>query len=694
MNRYRFILIPLILLFAAGLGFSVLRLSSASGAVPAETVTIQTTATPTRTSMPTATATPTATLEPTATATPTPAPITLPVTNGTPIPDLPYEVITTENVQRLREIARYGYPRLLETNPYRLTADGKTIVVGTTLGLEFYDAQTQEKTGALEVEFLRDYDLTPDGQYLLTFAGEKLTVWTRDGRVVRAFDLPIGDAWALNPAALSPDGALLAVQRKKADWQEADKVDVYRVADGSLVDTVRGMGVVFSPDGQYLATVFDGSVRLYPVAELGQGWEKRLPKQTLPWCGDANERCGLAFSPDGTLAAVVRAARVDVYQVAERKLVRQVSGWEAQGTYYLPQVQVAEGRLLVTTLPVYDSQGKVQTPAQAIVVDIVSGEWVSKSDVESGFAYLDGGQVRTFWWQAEGEMPNFWRPYVTIENDKLILREVIGSGFVTCVNQECIYLNSQNKFIGPNGIGYILLPDGGSKYQVLREDTGESLVTFSAPKDAYIWFQVIPSQFGDVVVVEVTQGRSTFTTAYRSDGRRAEIADNFVEKILFSDQKIVFSIFSQGLLVLDIEHWSVNRLGTDEDLIYFSGDKAFIAKQSWEEGVTAVQLVDLSSRKSDYILVPGWRMGTTWGSSGYEIAESAEKTGNLFLVSTGGLIYAIDLERKELIGQINATSPYSNAVMKISPNKHILLTYGTDGFIRVWAVVPEGANVR
>src|SRR5690606_16176314 len=125
-------------------------------------------------------------------------------------------------------------------------------------------------------------------------------------------------------------------------------------------DTVRGEGAVFSPDGQYLATVFDGSVRLYPVVELGEGWEKRLPKSTLPWCGDANERCNLVFSTDGTLAAVVRAGRVDVYRVAERKLVRQVSGWEAD-QYALPQVQfgVDGGQMVITTPALYDSQGNV-----------------------------------------------------------------------------------------------------------------------------------------------------------------------------------------------------------------------------------------------------------------------------------------------------------------------------------------------
>lgn len=411
MNRIRFVLIPLILLI-----LTACSPAPAAGKQVTPSVTLPSTWTPTATATTNPTFTPTPTASPTPTLTPTPTPITLPVTNGTPVPDLPYEVITVENVYRLRQIARYGYPSLLDEKPYRLTADGKTIVVGTTLGPEFYDARTHEKTGGFEVEFLHSFDLTPDGQYLLTFAGETLTVWTRDGTVgelaepqkVREFDLEIGDAWELNPVAISPDGALLAVQRKKADWQEIDRMDVYRVQDGSLLDTVRGSGVVFSPDGQYLATVF-GPVQLYPVAELGKGWERHLPKTNLPWCSWW-ERCGIVFSPDGTLAALVFTARVDVYRVAERRLVRQVSGWEAD-QYHLPQVQFSAdgGQMLITTPTVYVGWGKVKAKAQVIAVDIATGEWLSRSEreseVEEGFAYLDGGQVRTFQWVKEsGEL--------------------------------------------------------------------------------------------------------------------------------------------------------------------------------------------------------------------------------------------------------------------------------------------------
>jgi hypothetical protein len=654
---------------------------AACTAAPQETTT-QNTATWTPTETATATPLPTSTATPTSTPTATPTPLVLPVTNGTPVPDLSYEVITAENITRLQQVARYGYPRLLGENsfytviPYRLTADGKTLVVGTTLGLELYDAQTQEKTGGFDVEFLESFDMTPDGQYILTFAGETLTVWTRDGEKVREFDeLEIGDAWELNPVAISPDGTLLAVQRVNTDWQEADKVDVYRVADGSLVDTVRGNGVVFS--AQYLATVFDGSVRLYPVAELGQGWETRLPKQTLPWCGASEGvTCGLAFSPDGTQAAVIRPSRVDVYQVADREMVRQVSGWETDRYSALPRVQFAGGQLLIVTSPIYDASG-IKVKPRAIVVDIASGEWLNESEVQDGFAYLTDGQVRGFVWKAEAEMPYFWRPEVSINDDgQMIVRELLFDGeYAICVNQDCVRTLSDSD-------GKYELQRDTNRFNIVEKDTGDVLLSSSAPQDVFIRFQVFPSSAGDVVFVETSRGVNANAVAYRADGRRAEIASDFVMKILPAGNKIAFSVFGEGIKVLDVEQWSVKRFA-GEELLYFSGDKAYIADDD------AIQVLDVMSGKSEYIPVPGWRMGSTWQGSGFAVAESAEKTENLFLVSTGGVVYAIDLDKTELIAQIKTIAPYSNAVMKFSQDNRFLFTFGMDGFIHVWAVIPE-----
>ncbi|WP_322509677.1 WD40 repeat domain-containing protein [Anaerolinea sp.] len=637
-----------------------------SGAVPSETVALATaTVTPTATPSPTAThtPTPTPTATPTATATPTPTPVTLPVTNGTPIPDLPYEVITAENVQRLRQIARYGYPRLLDEKPYRLTADGKTIVVGTTLGLEFYDAATQTKTGGFEVEFLRSFDLTPDGQYLLTLAGETLTVWTQDGQKVREFDLQAGDAWKLNAVALSPDGSMLAVQRKKADWQEADKVEVYRVQDGSLLDTVRGNGVLFSPDGLYLATVFDGSVRLYPAAELGQGWEKRLPKSTLPWCG-RNERCGLAFSPDGLLAAVIRPARVDVYQVENRRLVRQVSGWEGDD-YALPQVQVDAGQMLITTPALYDRQRNVRVKAQAIAVDVASGEWLSRGEVEDGFAYLDAGQVRMFRWQAEGEMPDFYYLGVLFCVDNNGNVNIAEFGHM-CQNENCEPLQRGEVF---NVKSAKVLADKPDWLLNVPQDENLDKILF----------------FGDVAIANYHKGRVSWAIVY-DESRKYQIND-WVTNVFINNKFLVLNAFRQGILLLDTQSWSVKRFDLDDPAIQSFDEWIVIADMS----KNTLIFVSFDNKTRFDIPVKEWKFSPT----GYAVHSSAYNPNSNILVAEDGNSggYVIDVSGRRNVAEKTLAGEIVHA-MTFSPNGRLFATYGADGFIRVWAVVPAGADVR
>lgn len=657
MNRMLFVLIPLILL-----------LTACSPALAEAPLDPSATSSPTTaaSSTPTFSPTPTQTPRPTVTPTPTPTSITLPVTNGTPIPDLPYEIITAENVHRLRQIARYGYPRLLDTNPYRLTADGATLVVGTTLGLEFYDANTQTKSGGFEVEFLRDYDLTPDGQYLLTFAGGNLTVWTRDGQKVREFDLQAGDAWTLKAVALSADGALLAVQRPRGQVVEADKLDVYRVADGALLDTVRGMGAVFSPDGQYLATVFDGSVRLYPVVDLGQGWEKRLPKQTLPWCG-GNERCGLVFSPDGTLAAVVRAARVDVYRVAERKLIRQVSGWESDG-YALPQVQFADGQMLVTTPPVYDSQGDVKVKAQAIVVDVATGAWLSRSEVEEGFAYLDAGQVRTFRWNQDN-------------NKTFRLLGIKDNGQLVLENKKCQVVD--NDFTC-----YALSKDGANWRIVSEQD--KIVLQFKSLGEDSIKAWIFPEY---IVINHVWNGetRTGKLRIYNPNGEMVletsglvgfanETKSGIVAVLFFGEARSEITILKPKAKprFLRLPFLEALMMGIFNDTLVTFGDREIVF---WNlDGLYPIRRLSNRNMLTD---VRAW----------VQLSPDEE----ILLFSIGSLqngIGVVDLSFEKpnvmyLMQEIGVAGRPS-----FSPDGRLLATNGDDGFIRVWAVVPEGANVR
>ncbi len=625
----------------------------ADAAVPASTATL----TPTATVLLTATATPTPTASPTPTATATPAVISLPVRNGTPVPNLPYEVITAENVHRLREVARYGYPRLLEGHPYRLTADGKTIVVGTTAGIECYDAGTQRKTGGFEMDFLRSFDVTPDGRFVLTLAGESLTVWTAEGEKVREFDVQAGDAWTLNAVALSPDGSMLAVQRKKADWQEADKLDVYRVSDGSLLDTVRGTGALFSPDGKYLATAFDGSLLLYPAGELGQGWEKRLPKQSLPWCACVDAR-GLTLSPDDTLAAVVSKARVDVYQVETRRLVRQVSGWSGDN---LPSVlfSLDGSQVMIETMPIWQGM-EIQTPARVIVVDVSSGKWLVDEEAPDGFVWFDGEKAQAFTWKAEGEMPppaiEWLHPTVWVEDGGKTHLYVTdwwnlgwGKNAITynCENEKCSLIYG--------GWDEVIFYDGQKQYKFSRESNKGFIFAdnkkIAVPVSDWVFGYVINSRYllwsvsysqsgGESIVFDLQEGKSVLKTDYIHP-------DNFFVK----DHLLFMSDLSgTNLVVFDLE--KQNQLSTSEK------------KQ-----------------------IPQ--------------IEKFPNVQSFPVISRSGLLFRPFFDGKKstlCVVSENECSPMLPSVeiatANFSPSGRFFATFGTDGFIRVWAVVPEDAPVR
>ncbi len=656
----------------------------ADTAVPASTATL----TPTATVMPTATPTmpPTATASPTPTA--TPAVISLPVRNGTPVPDLPYEVITAENVHRLREVARYGYPRLLEGHPCRLTADGKTIVVGTTAGIEFYDALTHAKNGGFEVEFLRAFDMSPDGRFILTRAGDTLTVWRQDGKKVREFALEAGDAWALNAVAISPNGSLLAVQRPRGQVVEPDKVDVYRVEDGSLVDTVRGMGAQFSPDGKYLATVFDASVRLYPVAELGTGWEKRLPGETLPWCG-GGETCGLTFSPDGTLAAVVRAGRVDVYQVETRKLVRQVSGWE-EARYKVPLVSFTKDNqlvLIVTANPDFGWKFGVTNPyATAILVNISSGEWISEVPAPEGFVYPSEKEISMFSWKPEGEMPYFDNPVFLIDNKDVKIAEGVGNELWTCGVDGCKKETLDTSVSLDENLTQYRIEKHENRWVVISPN-GEQIVSFTSPTDE---INVLIFN-GNVAVVYFQQSlMSVVVKAFRSDGKQTVISGDYARIVSYRYPYLVFEVFfEKAIKVLNLEDWTVQKFNTNWIPVGMDNSKLFFANHDWQN--PSVWVWDLSSKEKYSMPVQDWKIGRSGETSASSILLPYSE---LLFVDSSGFVFVFDLRTRKYLGEFIFSHPAPVEKFVVSDDGRLLMSFAYDGFIRVWAVVPEDAPVR
>jgi hypothetical protein len=455
------------------------------------------------------------------------------------------------------------------------------------------------------------------------------------------------------------------------DWQEPDKLDVYRVEDGTLVDTVRGTGAQFSPDGKYLATVFDASVRLYPVAELGQGWEKRLPKQSLPWCGE--DTCGLVFSPDGTLAAVVRAGRVDVYQVETRKLVRQVSGWEVQDRYTLPQVQFAPA----------GEQVLIVVKAKAILVDIASGKWLMDEDAPDGFLWFDDEKMREFSWKTEGEIEGEIGELFSVEDD----------GTVRYRPKECVavdeHLNCYTLLQSENGWQLLKNKEVAVEFRVPAGyaigswlDNGVTILNDFA---VISWFMQVKSEYPPrgFAVFDLKNGKQVFS----SPGTIA----------MFS---VSHEFVSVGYVQDNLYHVLLGNKGAFKKLSYSDyyfhtldreGQRLFLF------GMFKGLVVNLSNNTTSRVELP---LGGYGRGSQAIVSERANLiVDNLYWWRIPGIRF-LDLNNLLNAGKsdpvyvlplLDGGYPFSSFMF--SPNGRFFATQA-DGFIRIWAVVPEDAPVR
>lgn len=149
--------------------------------------------------------------------------------------------------------------------------------------------------------------LSADGRRLASLTdsrdsrGELISVWDLD-EAGRCVELPTPGA--VSGLALSPDGSRLAVQARDGG------TELFRIADGvreSSFPSESGKGLVFSPDGAFLAILSSEKARIVSLVT-----------------GDISEFEAvqtLAFHPDGRSLLLGREGRVDVVN-ERRELVR------------------------------------------------------------------------------------------------------------------------------------------------------------------------------------------------------------------------------------------------------------------------------------------------------------------------------------------------------------------------------------
>ena len=215
-------------------------------------------------------------------------------------------------------------------------SNGRFLATSDGGRVHVYDAVEKAEVAQLPVEAAAQLAWSPDGSLLAVstlegtdnpFAAEsEARIWSRDSRSW-THTLPVGEVWS------DPEDSTLAFDANGDTFAATtmdDGVQLWDTSNGRLLRELRAGGqeayscaeysIVFSPDGELVASSGWGGVCVWNSQSGELLWEKRIQEQQV-WA--------LAFSSNGDLLASGGIAEeVEVWRASDGTLIRTHDGPE------------------------------------------------------------------------------------------------------------------------------------------------------------------------------------------------------------------------------------------------------------------------------------------------------------------------------------------------------------------------------
>ena len=229
--------------------------------------------------------------------------------------------ITPINIDEVRELQRWGQGRVLDI-AYDPT--GRYLVLASTLGLYFYNAETLALDRFIETEAqVREVLFSPDGKFVASRLSNQASVqlWRVSDGTLRQ---TLGEkSMRSGSLAFSPDGKLLAMLSEKIILWQVDNGSVARRLD--IPEGIFLKNLEFSPDGSLLASGSEQEIAIF-LWDVSTG-QALPPHRAQANPQDYNGVWSIAFAPDKSLLAAGAAdGRIYLWDAASETPVDILEG--------------------------------------------------------------------------------------------------------------------------------------------------------------------------------------------------------------------------------------------------------------------------------------------------------------------------------------------------------------------------------